>query len=174
MPSLTLIQEQEAIFIKLLSRSFSVVFSPLNTIGRKLRISSTIFPIEKMTSITSNILSSSFRDPSGFLFFDNNTLFRSVSRRYQQHYDHLIQSGLYNKLIEENLLIPHVEVNPETIEHYPGNIEDIYKIIKPEHVPFISYPYEWCFSQLKDAALTTLKIQNHAFDHGMVLKDASA
>ena len=122
---------------------------------------------------TNNSISSSFRDPSGLLFTEKRMLFRSVSHRYQQHYDYLIQSGLYDKLIENKLLIPHEEVNPGTIEHYPGNREDIYKIIRPEHVPFISYPYEWCFSQLKDAALTTLKIQKHAVDHGMVLKDAS-
>lgn len=121
-----------------------------------------------------NRLSSSFRDPSGFLFTENGMLFRSVSRHYQKHYDHLIQSGLYAKLIESKLLIPHEEVNPGTIEDYPGKREDIYKIIQPEHIPFISYPYEWCFSQLKDAALATLNIQKHALDHGMVLKDASA
>ena len=117
----------------------------------------------------SNRLSSSFRDTSGFLFFDNGTLFRSVSRLYQQNYDHLIQSGLYNKLVADDLLIPHKEVSLPS-----ENRDDIYKIIQPEIVPFISYPYEWCFSQLKDAALTTLKIQKHALDHGMVLKDASA
>lgn len=126
-----------------------------------------------MTAAT-NRLPSSFRDPSGFLFTENGMLFRSVSRRYQKHYDHLIQSGLYDKLTEINLLIPHGEVDPGTIEHFPGSIEDIYKIIQPEYIPFISYPYEWCFSQLKDAALTTIKIQRQALDHGMVLKDASA
>ena len=41
-------------------------------------------------------------------------------------------------------------------------------------MPFISYPYEWSFSQLKDAALLTLKIQKIALEHGMSLKDASA
>jgi len=125
-------------------------------------------------TLASSRLPSSFRDPSGFLFTVNGTLFRSVSRRYQQHYDHLIQSGLYDKLVENKLLIPHVEVDPGTIKHFPGSREDIYKIIQPERVPFISYPYEWCLSQLKDAALTTLKIQKQALDHGMVLKDASA
>lgn len=126
-----------------------------------------------MTAAT-NRLPSSFRDPSGFLFTDNGMLFRSVSRRYQKHYDHLIQSGLYDKLIEIKLLIPHEEVDPGTIEHFPGSIDDTYKIIQPEYVPFISYPYEWCFSQLKDAALTTIKIQKQALNYGMVLKDASA
>jgi ribosomal protein L11 methylase PrmA len=41
-------------------------------------------------------------------------------------------------------------------------------------VPFISYPYEWSFGQLKDAALATLTIQNRALKLGMSLKDASA
>ena len=38
-------------------------------------------------------------------------------------------------------------------------VEMVIKIIQPERVPFISYPYEWSFGQLKDAALATLSIQ---------------
>jgi len=41
-------------------------------------------------------------------------------------------------------------------------------------VPFISYPYEWSFSQLKAAALATLEIQKRALAFGMSLKDSSA
>ena len=41
-------------------------------------------------------------------------------------------------------------------------------------VPFISYPYEWSFGALKDAALATLSIQKRALKSGMSLKDASA
>src|SRR4029453_17201459 len=39
---------------------------------------------------------------------------------------------------------------------------------------FVSYPYEWCFGQLRDAALCLLEVQRRALMHGMVLKDASA
>jgi hypothetical protein len=117
---------------------------------------------------TTNRLPSSFRDPSGFLYSENGTLFRTINYVYKQQYDHLIQSGLYNKLVADGLLIPHREVQQ------PAKNNNEYKIIQPENVPFISYPYEWCFGQFKDAALTTLKIQKQALDHGMVLKDASA
>ncbi len=56
-----------------------------------------------------------------------------------------------------------------------GPISDrVYKTIEPELIPFISYPYEWCFSQLKNAALTTLEIQKTALNFGMSLKDSSA
>jgi hypothetical protein len=120
-------------------------------------------------TLETNRLSSSFRDPSGFLFFDDGMLFRSVSRFYQQNYDHLIQSGLYKKLVADDLLIPHNEV------YLPAeNRDDTYKIIQPEIIPFISYPYEWCFSQWKDAALALIRIQKQALDRHMILKDASA
>ena len=51
---------------------------------------------------------------------------------------------------------------------------DAYRVIRPERIPFISYPYEWSFSQLQDAALTTLRIQELALERGLTLKDASA
>jgi hypothetical protein len=114
-------------------------------------------------------LSSSFRDASGFLFWENGVLLRSVHRRYQQNYDHLIRSGLYNKLVEDSLLIPHREV-----QYLVETKEEEYKVIQPELVPFISYPYEWSFGQLQDAALSLLRIQRQALDFNMILKDASA
>jgi hypothetical protein len=114
-------------------------------------------------------LSASFRDPSGFLFLRDNILYRQINRPYEQEFGRLMESGLYDKLVKVGLLVPHVEVD-ET----PAEPELAYKIIQPEPVPFISYPYEWSFSQLKDAALATLSIQRRALKVGMSLKDASA
>jgi hypothetical protein len=113
--------------------------------------------------------SASFRDPSGFLFFQEGLIYRQVNRIYKDYYDHLIQSGLYKRLVEEGLLIPHTEKSPSQ-----NNDPFAYKILQPEVIPFISYPYEWCFSQLKDAALVTLGIQKAALGCGMSLKDSSA
>jgi len=111
----------------------------------------------------------SFRDPNGYLFYKNGSIYRQINNIYKDNYNHLMNSGLYEKLIESQLLIPHEEVDLQSPE--PDNV---YKIIKPGLIPFISYPYEWCFSQLKDAALTTFKIQKIALDFGMTLKDCSA
>lgn len=111
----------------------------------------------------------SFRDPSGFLFREQGVLYRQVNRLYQENYDYLLTSGLYDDLLRRKLLIPHQEVELEAPKP-----DLAYRIIRPEPLDFISYPYEWCFSQLKDAALATLKIQQLALEHGMSLKDASA
>jgi len=80
-----------------------------------------------------------------------------------------MNSGFYKSLVDKELLIPHDEV-----DNVNGISDKAYKIIKPEFIEFISYPYEWCFSQLKDAALATLEIQKKAFEFGMSLKDCSA
>jgi hypothetical protein len=113
-------------------------------------------------------LQSSFRDPSGFLFFKDGYIHRQVNNIYKKNYDKLINSGLYKTLVDDKLLIPHEEIDIKSVEP-----DKVYKIIKPDQIPFISYPYEWCFSQLKDAALVTLEIQKKALDFGMSLKDCS-
>ncbi|WP_298002565.1 hypothetical protein [Anaerolinea sp.] len=111
----------------------------------------------------------SFRDPSGFVFRRGGRLYRQVNSIYAREYDHLMRSGLYQRLIDRGWLIPHQEVNED-----PLDPSTCYRVIEPEAIPFISYPYEWCFSQLKDAALLTLAIQKEALQAGMILKDASA
>ena len=112
----------------------------------------------------------SFRDPSGFLFFHEGRLYRQVNPDYRQHYDRLMSSGLYDSLVSKHLLIPHEEMDP-SLAPEPGAA---YKIIQPEPVEFITYPYEWSFLQLRSAALTTLRLARESLDHGMILKDASA
>ena len=119
--------------------------------------------------MTEKIVPSSFRDPSGYLFIKDGVLYRRIHLSYKDNYDHLIESGLYRALTERNLLIPHEEVRKPDY-----NSEEVYLDIKPKVIPFISYPYEWSFSQLKDAALLTLEIQKESLSRGMILKDASA
>ncbi|HEY3209480.1 MAG TPA: class I SAM-dependent methyltransferase [Actinomycetota bacterium] len=117
--------------------------------------------------IESNV-ASSFRDPSGFVFVRDNALYRQVNQSFQPDFDRLVESGLYGALLEQELIVPHEEVEL-ALAAAPG----AYKILRPEQIPFISYPYEWSFGQLKDAALATLSVQELALDHGMSLRDAS-
>ena len=113
-------------------------------------------------------LPASFRDPSGFMFLRRATLFRQINQCAKDDYNELNNSGLYKELVKKGLLVSHVETDEPAY-----NPEHAFKIIQPELIPFISYPYEWSFSQLKDAALLTLEIQKISIEHGMTLKDAS-
>lgn len=122
-----------------------------------------------MTTNDISTVESSFRDPSGFVFFKGDTLYRQVNKTYSDDYDHLMSSGLYDSLVNSGLLITHEQADLNL-----AISNSAYKIIKPDRIDFISYPYEWCFSQFKDAALITLAIQKKAFEFGMTLKDSSA
>ena len=78
-----------------------------------------------------------------------------------------MRSGLYDSLVDKGWLIPHVEIDGHATR-------EVYRTLQPQVIPYVSYPYEWCFSQLKDAALLTLDIQILSLSMGMELKDASA
>lgn len=114
-------------------------------------------------------LAGSFRDPDGFLFYRNGRLYRQVNDRYRDDYDRLVGSGLYDSLARSGSLVRHEEADVSL-----ALSGEAYRVIRPEPVPFVSYPYEWCFSELKNAALLTLEIERRALEAGMTLKDASA
>ena len=86
----------------------------------------------------------SFRDPSGFVFRDGNTIYRQVNLRYKEDFDFFLSSGLYDELVKQKLIVQHSEESKELAQS-----EEAYKVIRPQFIPFWSYPYEWCFSGLK-------------------------
>ncbi len=107
----------------------------------------------------------SYRDPSGFVFISEGVIYRQVNPGYSKDYE-LLMAGLYGDLVAKKWLVAHEEITtiPST---------DKYKILKPVQLDHINYPYEWSFSQYKDAALLALNIQLCAMTHGMSLKDAT-
>ncbi|MDX2199518.1 MAG: SAM-dependent methyltransferase [Phycisphaerae bacterium] len=118
----------------------------------------------------------SFRDPSGFLVWRDGEIFRVVTRYYQREFEHATASGLFQSAIDAGLMLPFRLSEVSAAELAPGSLEasDAVAVLKPDRVPMITYPYEWSFSQLKDAAATTLRLHLLALKHGMLLKDASA
>lgn len=107
--------------------------------------------------------SASFRDPDGFVFYDQGILRRYLSPEIAAEFDSL--KPLYEALQAEGWLLNHST---------PEKREDGSLVLTPEPLDFMSYPYEWCFSQLKDAARLTLAIQRKALEFGATLIDASA
>jgi ribosomal protein L11 methylase PrmA len=115
------------------------------------------------------VVPGSFRDPSGFVFRRDGQLYRQINRIYAPTYDVLKQSGLYQALTEAGQLVAQREVDVSL-----ATTPDACAVVQPEIIPFISYPYEWSFSQLKQAALLTLAIEEQALNFDLSLKDSSA
>lgn len=110
----------------------------------------------------------SFRDPSGFLFVREGVVYRQVNEVFREPYDQMMSGGFHEAAVSRGLLIPHEEVDVE-----PAAL-GAHRILRPVQLEFVSHPYEWCFSQLKDAAVLTIELQKLALEHGMSLRDASA
>lgn len=111
---------------------------------------------------------SSFKDPSGFIFESGGKIYRQVNQYYAEEYRQLMESGLYKQLTDNKQLIPHQELADNLT-----NSPEWYTTLLPEPVSYISYPYEWCFEQLRDAALLTLSVLRTSLQYGMILKDAT-
>ncbi|PXY39080.1 nodulation protein NoeA [Flavobacterium cheongpyeongense] len=107
---------------------------------------------------------SSFRDPSGYVFIEDGSIKRVIKPVYFSQYKSLTESGFYDTLFEKKYLIPH-----KTVQENQNQI-----IIEAQKIPFVTYPYEWSFLQYKHAALLTLKIQKLSLQNNFTLKDASA
>ncbi|HTD92275.1 MAG TPA: hypothetical protein VK644_00615 [Chitinophagaceae bacterium] len=111
---------------------------------------------------------SSYRDPSGYMFEKDGVLYRQVNLSFRDSFDHFISSGCYDHFVGKGLLIPH-----ETIPGLLTGDARGYATLKPQLIPFITYPWEWTFGMLKDAALLTLQLAREALHYEMMLKDAT-
>ncbi len=128
----------------------------------------------------------SYRDTDGFVFQHDGQFYRYVHPNYEVHYTQLMNSGLYEELVKKTMLIAHREITeidkftrPPALAGTNGDDtagEGIGngRVLLPEQIPFISYPYEWSFDMWKDAALLTLQIAITSLKKGMILKDATA
>ncbi len=111
----------------------------------------------------------SFRDPSGYVFRRDRVLYRAIQPMAAADWAAFEERGLAAALIQDGLLVSH---SPAPLETAP--LPGAAFVIQPREVALISYPYEWSFSQLREAALLTLEAQRRALEMGMWLRDASA
>lgn len=111
----------------------------------------------------------SWRDPSGFVFRREGVVHRQIQPSFAAEWQHFLDSGLHARLVGLGMLIAHEEAPLSA--SFDGAA---HRVIRPEPIDFISYPYEWTFGELRDAALLTLDAQLEALSRGMTLRDASA
>jgi hypothetical protein len=113
----------------------------------------------------------SFRDPDGYIVRQGDRIFRIVLPAAAERWRQFASSGLAAELQSAGLLVPTQELTPESLasDLPAGSI-----VLEHERIPFISYPYEWTFGMLRDAALLQLEILDRALRHNWILKDATA
>lgn len=111
----------------------------------------------------------SFKDPSGQVFSRDGKIYRAIFGPGVEDFEAARDAGVYRKLIKAGLLLPHEEVSDYDLT--PDGA--VYCLTHP-YLPMISYPWEWPFSILKEAALIHLDAMEMLLGHGFWFRDASA
>ena len=112
----------------------------------------------------------SYRDPSGRIYFLGDRVYRTVMPVASEDFDFVRSSGALEPLIDEGLVIAGPVVDHTNLEFARGASY----VIEHPRLPFVSYPYEWCFSALKSAALLHLDVHLRVLESDVTLSDASA
>ena len=107
----------------------------------------------------------SFRDPASRIYINGNRVIRALDARGLEAWNHLSSTGFHERAVSDGLLISSEQIN-EAPSGFAGALEH-------PRLPFISYPYEWTFSMLKDAALLQLSLLELALADGLTIKDAT-
>ena len=112
----------------------------------------------------------SFRDPTGRVFYSNNKIYREIFPSGLEKYNFIKNTNILQELVEKQYLVNSFESKDD--EHLKSNKDSI--IVRHKKIDYISYPYEWSFSQLQDAAIFHLDLQLFLLEKNAKLVDASA
>jgi len=109
----------------------------------------------------------SFRDPGGRVFLHDGEVYRTLDDHALENWKALASTHFFPKEVAAGRIIA-----TEMAEDM-APIGDWAGILRHERIPVITYPYEWTFSMLRDAALLQLDLLTAALAEDMILKDST-
>jgi hypothetical protein len=117
----------------------------------------------------------SFRDPDGRVFRLHGDVLRGLTTEGLADWEAFVESGLLARLTETGEVVGTTVAEPAMLDAlWSVDPEGAWvAALRHERLPFVSYPYEWTFSMLKDAALLQLRLTREALAADLALKDAS-
>jgi hypothetical protein len=116
----------------------------------------------------------SFRDRSSRVLNRDDVVCRGLDAAAYREWQTLAGTVFYQRFTGDCRLVPSREIDPSQLVDLPEPCADFAAFLEHQRIPFISYPYEWCFGMLRDAALLHLELMEAALAEEMILKDASA
>lgn len=114
----------------------------------------------------------SFRDRSSRVFDTGEGIYRALSPVGLAEWRAVAEEPYFARLMAEGQVVATEEVAGSEAAQLLGEA-DYAGVLRHERVPFVSYPYEWSFGMLQDAARLQLRILAESLHHGIMLKDAS-
>lgn len=113
----------------------------------------------------------SFRDPDARVFYHDGAVLRCLTAAAFADWTRLSSSAFYQRGTGSGSIVATEQFDDRNA--LQGLDSKWVAVLRHEEVPVISYPYEWPFGMLKDAALLQLDLTLGALDDGLTLKDAT-
>lgn len=118
--------------------------------------------------------SGSFRDPESRVFVGPGAIYRGLSESALRDWEALEEAPFFSKAMAAGKIVETTRKSPEEISGLRVPPGQWAAVLEHRKIPFLSYPYEWSFGMLKDAALLQLDLLLEALGAGLILKDSSA
>jgi|APSaa5957512535_1039671.scaffolds.fasta_scaffold46292_2 hypothetical protein len=123
----------------------------------------------------------SFRDPTNRVYeikldttnSGKSRIFRGLNEKELAKYTELSNEPFFQKLVNTGRVVKTEVVDATDEDAKSILLDGWYGVLEHEAIPFVTYPYEWTFSMLKDAALLQLHLIEKSLENGWTLKDAS-
>eukprot|EP00456_Euglypha_rotunda_P007735 TRINITY_DN113_c0_g1_i2.p1 TRINITY_DN113_c0_g1~~TRINITY_DN113_c0_g1_i2.p1 ORF type:complete len:498 (-),score=103.92 TRINITY_DN113_c0_g1_i2:1042-2535(-) len=116
--------------------------------------------------------SGSFRDRTARVFLHRGEVYRALSTQALNEWLQVSAEPYFQQLLSSGKVVPTEQLSEEQIRQFQLPVDPA-AILRHQRVPFVTYPYEWSFSMLQDAALLHLEILSEAIQVGTILKDSS-
>ena len=115
----------------------------------------------------------SFRDADSTVLYTDEGVFRALSAQGLADFEALAGSRLFERFTGDGRLIGTERVEAPR-RHLPAlREEEVAALLRHETIPYVSYPYEWPFGMLRDAALLQLDLLLAGLNEDLILKDSS-
>lgn len=112
----------------------------------------------------------SFRDPWSRVHVVDGEILRGLSAEGLAEFEAVAATDLLDRAVDDGLV-----VGTERLPDGSHALHDRWDaVLRHERLATISYPYEWSFEMLRDAALTHLEVSRRAVAAGFSTKDASS
>ncbi len=115
----------------------------------------------------------SFRDRTARVVHRDGQVLRYLDAEADRHWQHLKDTALFRDFTADGRLVATEEIDAPGEGPGEGLGFEPRRVLRHEAVPFISYPYEWSFGMLKDAAMLQLDVLLGALGEGMTVKDGT-
>ena len=121
------------------------------------------------SSVTGRPDAGSFRDPLSRVFVDDDTVWRGLTPTALADYETLASSKFFAEALDRGDIIGTERVVDGA--PIPGEWA---AVLRHTRIGVLSYPYEWSFEMLRDAARLQLTLTRRALAESLITKDASA